>query len=163
MPFFLTEVPSELDQTGTGYQHTSGIHPMFEQPSLGHPGNAGSQSGGSAMCSDPTRPLGANMAYPPHDFNLHISPMLPPSVNHGSNPPISSHTFAPQHQRGTGVHPPTNNLSQNNFGAIPFFHHTGYTNLIDFADPMQQNQPSGIARNGQSTFPAFGTWGVDGG
>ena len=136
---------------------------MFEKPNIGHPGNAGSLSGGSAMCSDPTGPLGANMAYPPHDFNLHISPVLPPSVNHGSNPPISSHTIAPQHQRGTAVHLPTNDLSQSNFGAFPLFHHTAYTNLVGLADPMQQSQSSSIARNGQSNYPAFGTWGMDGG
>lgn len=153
MPFFLTsEVHSELDQTGTGYQHASDILSMFEEPNLGHSGNAG--SGGSAICSDPTRPLGADMAYAPNDFNFHISPMLSPSVNHGSNPQISSHTMAPQHQQGTGVHLPTNDLPQNNSEAFSFFHHTGYTN---------QNQSSSIARNGQSNYPAFGTWGVDGG
>lgn len=114
------------------------------------------------MCSDLTRPLEANMVYPPRDFNLHISPIPLPSVNTRSNPPISSYMIAPQHQRDTGVHPPTSGLSQNNFGAFPSFHPTSFTTPVGLEGVMQQSQSSNTPINRQNHFPEFGTWVVDG-
>lgn len=161
--FFFTETHSELDQTGTGYHHTSDILSMFDAQDYGHPGNAGLSGSLSDMFSDLTRPPEANMVYPPHNFNPHVNLIPPPSVNHVSNPPIPPHTIAPQHQGGTGVHLPTSGLSQNKFGTFPLFHSTSYTTPVSLEDAMQQSQSSNTAINGQSHFSAAGPWVVGGG
>ena len=147
-----------FDLTETGCQDANDLPSISGDPDVEHFGNPRPFEplrGVSATCPDPMWSIEPNMV---HHSNFHISTIPTPSVNHGSNPPISSHTITPRHQWGTGVHLPTNGLSQNNFGAIPSF-----LNLVDSADAMQQNSPSSIARNGQSNYPAFEIWGADGG
>lgn len=161
----LRSIP-EFDQTRTGYQHTSDLSSIYDDPNLGHSGNAGPpgpQPGGHDMFPDFPWPLDANMTYPTQDFNFQMNPIPPTAVNHGSNPAILPHTVPQQHQWGTGGHFSPVNLSQNDFGATPLFGPAGYTNPIGLPDLMQQSRSSSTVRNGQSNFPESGTRAVDGG
>lgn len=161
----LRSIP-EFDQTRTSYQHTSDLSSVFDDPNLGHSGNAepsGPQPGGPDMFPDFPWPIDANMAYPTQDFNFQINPIPPTSMNHESNSAIHSHTVPQQHQWGTGGHFPTVNLSRNDFGAPPLFGPAGYTNPVGLTDLLHQNQSLSTVRNGQRDFPASGTQVVDGG
>ena len=102
------------------------------------------------------------MAYPPQDFKFQSGPMPSPSMNHGLNPSIPSHSVTQQHQWGTGGNFPKGDLSQNHFGAPPLFGPAGYANPVALAHLMQQSQSSSTTGNSQSNFPAPGIQVVDG-